>query len=72
MLFFSFLGEVLNGALFHSVKVQEIRAASGDLTRLLAEKDALESVALQLAQERDSAMAEVSHSPFFSTFLHRP
>lgn len=41
-------------------QVQDIRAASGDLTRLLAEKDALESVALQLAQERDSAMAELN------------
>lgn len=41
-------------------QVQEIRAASGGVTRLMAEKDALESVALQLAQERDSAMSELN------------
>lgn len=41
-------------------QAMEFRAAGTEMGRVMAEKEALEAVALQLAQERDTAMGEVS------------
>lgn len=42
------------------MQVQELKLQTSEYSRILAEKEALETVALQLAEERQMAMAEVN------------
>lgn len=42
------------------MQVQELKLQKSEYSRILAEKEALETVALQLAEERQAAMAEVN------------
>lgn len=41
------------------LQMEKVKQSTGKVARLVAEKEALEAVAMQLAEERDEAMGEV-------------